>query len=317
MADWRTDDDIHHATNTMQDWFRVMCEEEWDTRSEAVDAAIQQVPNHMNCVTALDPAKIRDDYERLFQAAVRIGDNDLAVAKIRITGTHLAAWTGDAADRFKEQLTVMEVFCDKQQTLVLEMLRGVAAVYTIAVLARESYFSIIEAGTAAAMNVCVQQKAKETEAKISLYADVIKDILGMDAKNLRSGVANVVIDVGKYVATTMIDDGGIDQVANSYRHEADRLCQSLGQALDAIQGDFAKQHEKVDNEKPGLFVPLPAYCDVDSPDFSYERFRDTAHDPGPIGPQVEAERQKYVEEKRTNDTEIGRRLDHHGDKGVI
>ena len=51
----------------------------------------------------------------------------------------------------------------------------------------------------------------------------------------------------------------------------------------------------------------------------YKPLPSTAHDPGPIGPKVEQERQKYVEEKKEREkqeSEIDRRLN-HGDKGVI
>lgn len=124
--------------------------------------------------------------------------------------------------------------------------------------------------------------------------------------------------MGKDIADRVIEGNDADQVMNNYRREADLLCQSFGNGLDRVTKDLNEQLS--DAAKPSdMYKPLPSICDVDSPDFRYEYFQDKVHDPGPIGPKVEQERQKYVEEKTARakqESEINRRLN-RGDKGAI
>ncbi len=53
---------------------------------------------------------------------------------------------------------------------------------------------------------------------------------------------------------------------------------------------------------------MSIYADVDSPDFSYERFSNDHHDKGLYAPKVEQERKKYLEEKEHPHGVIGERL---------
>jgi hypothetical protein len=151
-----------------------------------------------------------------------------------------------------------------------------------------------------------------------LLFDLAGGILGRDPKSLLGTVAVTGVEIAKDIAERIIEGNDADQVMDDYRREADLLCQSFGTGLDRITKDLTGQTG--DAAKPSdMYKPLPTICDVDSPDFSYEHFQDTAHSPGPIGPIVEDERKKFVEEKRAKEqqeSEIDRRLN-HGDKGAI
>lgn len=270
---------------------------------------------HLNCVLALDPEKIEAEYHRMFQAQQDLGNPEGALAQIQLTRDHLVAWKGEAADQFRMQLTYMQTFCAIEKDLLGEALRSVAAAYAAAVAARINLHGLLEAAAAAARNVLDGQKTKETQAAVVAIADIVKGVLDWDPRNPVKSVGDAVIDLGKDLATTIfLDDSGADQVCDDYTRRGERLCQELGHAYDHIQRNFVDIRDMA-NRPPELFRPLPAYCDVASPDFSYDRFKDTIHDPGPIGPDVEAERRKYAEEK-AKDSEIDKRLN-RGDHGAV
>jgi len=269
---------------------------------------------HLNCVLALDPEQIDTEYQRLYDAAVKIGDNDRAIGQIRLTSDHLDAWRGAAADQFRLQVTYMEMFCTAEKDLLNEALRSVAAAYAAAVAARRSLLSLLDATADAARNVFDDQKARETQAMVATVANVVKGILDWDPQKPVKSVADALIDLGKDLMPIFLDDSGADQLCDQYTREGERLCQNLGQGYDHIQQTFVNLRDKA-TQPPELFHPLPAYCDVASPDFSYDRFKDTIHDPGPIGPKVDVERQKYAEEK-AKDSEIDKRLN-RGDHGAV
>lgn len=313
MADWVTDGQIANAYGRMDSAFNAM---EDPNIAPAVMAAKHAARHHLHCVLALDPAKIRDEYERLFGVAMAVGDNEYAVAKLRLTGAHLASWNGEAADRFKEQITMMEKFCDNQKTRILQALQGVAAVYSIAVEGRASYLSLVEAATNAADNVYENRKTKETGAAITVLGDLVGGIITRDPNSMLRSISGTLVGIAKDILPIAIDDSGSERVADGYRQQADRLCQSMGHALDSVRHFFAAHRDSA-LTPPRLFTPLPAYCDIRSPDFSYEHFGNSIHNPGPIGPVVEAERRRYIEERASHDSEIERRLNQHSDKGAV
>lgn len=317
MANWVTDEEISYAADHMHTAFNYMFEDQPTGVTGSVEAAQRAMPHHLDCVLALDPGKIQDEYERVFEAAMRVGQSERAVALLTLTERHLRDWTGDAADAFNLQISYMKTFCEGQQSRILEMLKGVAAVYSLAVAGRASYLSIAHAAHAAAINVHDQQKTKETQAKINIMADLVNGAITLNPAALTRSLLETGIDVGKDLVPYLVDDSGADQVGESYRRGADELCQSMGLALDAVRDGLRRQQSQLAKYPPSLFEPLPAICDVRSPDFSYEHFRSDQHvEFGPAIPVVEAERRRYVEEEAEKDSEIDRRLN-HGDKGSI
>jgi hypothetical protein len=317
MGDWRTDRDLDVAARDLADTFTWMLDDELPASGYPKEQ-IDGIYRDKDIFESLDPQKLYDEYERIYKAALAVGDNYDAVAEFRQSGRYLANWTGSAADEFKMQLDKMEIFCDEQQTRILRGLLGVTAVYAVAVEGRESFYSLLRAARAAGINAKEQQRKEDAKLKSALLFDLAGGILGRDPGNLLGSAVVTAVDMGKDISERIIEGNDADQVMNNYRQEADRLCQSFGMSLDRVTKDLNDQLS--DAAKPAeFFKPLPTVCDVDSPDFRYENFHDNVNDPGPIGPRVEEERQKYVEEKHARqqqESEIDRRLN-HGDKGAI
>lgn len=282
--------------------------------------------HHMNWILALDPTKISNEYTLMWELAHAIdgsnGSSDVygnALAQIGLSDTHLNAWTGDAADAFKLQLNMMAQFCTDQKTRMLEGIRGIAATYAAAVEARANLLNVYTTFKLAADAVIAGQEAKAEQLKWTVVADLAQGALTMNPQAMVASVAATVIDLAKDGIPLLLDDGGRDEVVRSYIREARKVCHDLEDACEGIERHFRTHRDSAANDKPGMFEPLPVYCDVTSPDFSYEKFMDTTHDPGPIGPEVDAERTKYAEEKEeANDPSIDERLNPGpGGKGPI
>lgn len=263
--------------------------------------------------------RIEAEYNRMFTAAEGIegkGKDDPLV-NLRSTGTHLNPWVGDAADAFKDQLTKMEIFCGDQAMIMRDVLRGVAGAYAAAVDARAGLHSLFTSATAAANNVMQQHQQQEDQAELAAVLSVIEGALSLDPRAIGKSVAATVINVGKDLIPVGWPSDDADAVANEYHRAADEWERSLGDGMRSLAAHFRNRRDDAE-EKPSLFEPLPAYCDVSSPDFSYDTFMDGTHiQSESVGASVDAERKKYADEHQ--DGEIDKRLNPgpQGDKGAV
>jgi hypothetical protein len=303
-----TDDDIRqaqdemiHAINTMFDHIE----------TEAGYQAKYYAKYFISYILALDPAKIAADFDRAYDIANELGAGDKAAGQLQLTRRHLSAWKGKAADQFDLQITYMEKFCEEEKDLMLEARRGVGAALAAAVLSRESYRNLLDATTAAAINAHEERKDRDTEAKVAIVGNVASTILGLHPANLQKSAAELVVNLGKDLTPIYLDDGGAERVCADFQRNGKQLCEQLQQAYENVRINLAEIRDATANAT-ALFAPLPAYCDVDSPDFTYEHFKNGIHDPGPIGPLVETERKKHSEE-REQESEIERRLHPRGE----
>src|SRR3954471_12249792 len=183
MGDWRTDRDLDVAARDLADTFTWMLDDELPASGYPKEQ-IDGINRDRDIFQSLDPQKLYDEYERIYKAALAVGDNYDAVAELRQSGRYLANWTGSAADAFKMQLDKMEIFCDEQQTRILRGLLGVTAVYAVAVEGRESFYSLLRAARAAGINAKEQQRKEDAKLKSALLFDLAGGILGRDPANL-------------------------------------------------------------------------------------------------------------------------------------
>lgn len=302
------DDEIRDAQAKMINAIDTMFDH---TETEAGYKAKFVAEYYLSFVLALDPEKIAADFDRTYDIANQIGAEDKAAAHMRRTRDHLMAWQGLAANAFRDQITYMEKFCEEEEELLQEARRGVGAALAATVLGRLSYHNLLEATTAAAINAHEQRKDRDTEAKVAIVGNVAQGILGLEPAKLHKSAAELVVGLGKDLTPIYLDDGGAEQVCTDFRLRGQQLCEQLQQAYENVRSNFGGLRTRA-SAPATLFEPLPAYCDVDSPDFTYEHFWNSVHDPGPIGPQVEAERKKYAEERK-QESEIERRLHPKGE----
>jgi hypothetical protein len=313
MAEWRSDSEISDAAEHLCATFVWLKEDELPA-AEYPRAQIDAIGRDRDIFLSLDPQKLYDEYERVHAASRAIGTNGEVEADLRESVRHLANWTGLAAEEFKRQMTKMETFCDDQQIRMLQGLLGLAAAYALATRGRDSFLELVKATEAAARKAKDDKEKADTKLKVSVLFSIAGGIVGRDPKSLLSSTLVTMVEIGKDVADRVIEGDDIDQVMENYRREADLLCESFGNGLDHITKSLNAQRASA--ELPADMVsPLPPICDVRSPDFRYEHFEDTIRDTGPIGPVVEEERRKYVEEKKAEEqrvSEIEKRMNHGG-----
>ncbi len=279
---------------------------------------IEAARGHSQAVLCLEPQKIIDEFDRTLRAAKSVGETAEAVAKLRLTAnTHLAGWNGSAANAYKEQMTKMEIFCDGQQSDLLQALQGLSTAFVLAIAARRSYHGLCVATEAAAINEIGEQAKRDAKFTIDILGDLAKGVLSADPRRLLSGALETMIDVGTHVYEYVMG-GDADEVIGTYQRQATALLDGFQDGLLTIRDHLRRQTESVAGTEVALYEPLPLSCDVDSPDFRYETFKLAGQDEaavGTISPRVAAERDRQAQEEHDQDSPIGRRL--AGDKGAI
>lgn len=267
-----------------------------------------------------DPQKLDEEFNRVYKLALAIGSNTAIAEDLAETEAHLVNWTGDAATEFKRRFGAIGEYCDLQQTNILTGLQGLLMAFQLAVHARADYLELAEATIAAAEHEIDEEAKRDAVAVLSIAESVVESSLTLDAKKILTEGASLLVKIGAAVVERQIEGNDADVVIDNYLRVKKELTERYGHSL-----DFAKKflQDRLDGAvKLGqpFKEPLPVSCDVAGPDFRYENFQSTrAGAPGPMAPTVEAERQKYVEERKQQaerDSEIDRRLN-HGDKGVI
>jgi hypothetical protein len=129
-----------------------------------------------------------------------------------------------------------------------------------------------------------------------------KDILGMTIDSILGGIDEATKD--EPVAGT-----DAIPVVNGYVEARDRLFASYEDSLNQVNEWISDRRTEFATLDDTLPEPLPAYADVDSPDFRYEKFYYGEHDhPADYAPEVERERQRYVDGKAKPDGVIAQRL---------
>jgi hypothetical protein len=112
------DKEIDDASLSLENTFTWMLDDELPASGYPKEH-INGIRRDREIFLSLDPQKLHDEYGRIYEASLKVGDNYEAVSALRESIRHLNAWTGKAADAFKNQIDKMEIFCDEQQTRIL------------------------------------------------------------------------------------------------------------------------------------------------------------------------------------------------------
>jgi hypothetical protein len=317
VPEWRTDQEIIDAAEHLKATFVWLKEDEFPS-SGYPRAHIDAIFRDRDIFLSVDPQKLYDEYDRMHQAARSVGDNSEAETDLDESIRHLANWTGEGAEAFKRQMTKMKVFCDSAQGRLLRGLQCVAAAYKLAIEGRDSYYKLIKATEAAARNAKEDAAKEDAKLQAAVLFNVVEGVFQLNPGSLLGTMVVTAVQSGKDGVQRIIEGDDSDQVMESYRSNADWLCEGFGMGFDEITKDLGHQVDDA-NRPDDMYTPLPLICDVRSPDFRYEHFENTIRDTGPIGPIVEEERRKYADEKaaaETRTSEIERRLGHGRGRGV-
>ncbi|MFC0115837.1 hypothetical protein [Kibdelosporangium aridum] len=309
MGAWRSDQTIEQITDHLQATFVWLKDDEWFSSGYPREH-VERVDVDMKIVLSLDPQKLEDEYDRLNEVAMAVGYNYPAITDIRASVRNLADWKGRGADAFKAQIEMMELFCEEQQTMLLQGMQCLAAAYAAAVETRDVYYNLVMATEAAARNAKDKARKEDTKFAWAAVFDVADGVLSAGSGGLLGTSIGVVVQVAKDYTQRVIEGDDSDQVMENYRRQADELFQSLGHSLNKITSTLTDQSVRAEKPSP-MHAPLPAMCDVKGAAFSYEYFYNDLLRGGPVVGIVADEHRKYIEEKRAEaerESKISRRL---------
>ena len=258
----------------------------------------------------LDPQKIIDEADRMRSVWRALANDDQAEADVRQAATHLTTfWSGEAADRFHDQMTYIEKFLESHAEFVAKAVVALGMMFVVAVRARRNFLELAEGMIVACEQEMAAQADRDAEADLKRTATMVNSVLelfgGSPAEMVKGGVqatANV-------VAVELENDlkkSGAPQVVEAYTRVRADLRADFAEALAQIQDWIGREHASVVASRVSLLVPLPASYDPSSPDFRYEVFASGYRPAEQFGPRVE--RQRVDERAADPDSAVSRRL---------
>jgi hypothetical protein len=260
---------------------------------------------------SMDPARLSQEYDEIRTAANANGKTSDPDSIVEEAKTRLGSqWHGDAASTFFDQLERVQQRIETQHDFTLVAAEAVGMMFAVNVIFRASCHDLMTK-TALVCDAIADKRAPEA----TNWGKAIVDIVGtvIDVVSSPKDIARMAVDgiLGKISeATTSEPVAGAEAgpVVDGYVAARDQLFASyednLGQIHDWIDSR-RKEYGGLDDTLP---EPLPSTTDVDSPDFRYEKFYFDDHNPADYAPEVERERQRYVDEKTKPDGLIAQRL---------
>jgi hypothetical protein len=265
---------------------------------------------------SMDPARLVEEYDEIRRAASQNGPTADPNSVIERAMIDLEAiWQGEAADAFAIQLGRVQNCIRSQHEFTLVAAQAVGMMYAVSVQFRASCYDLMRQ-----TSIVCDAVADKLAPQPTNWSKVVVDIAGkvIDLVKNPTQLADMAIDellglVGKATEDKPVDGAEAIPVINGYVDARDRLFESYEQAVGSIRDWVeARRGEYAGIADDVLPQPLPSNADVDSPDFSYERFFYLDHTPGDYAPEVDRERKKYVEEKVDPSGVITQRLEGNG-----
>jgi hypothetical protein len=308
VANYLTDNDLNAAAFGLAHSMLTMCDR------NGLGPDIIGVPDQMDVdvfrrsfeidaelYMSMNPDRLVEEYDEIREAASKNGptaDPNSVVERAKIDLE--AIWQGEAADAFVIQLGRVQNCITSQHEYTLVAAQAVGMMYAVSVSFRASCHDLMSQ-TSIVCDVIADKLAPQP----TNWSKVAVDIAGkvIDVVKNPTQIADMAIDellnlVGKATEEKPVEGAEAVPVINGYVDARDRLFESYEQALGSIKDWVsARRNEYLGLADDMIPEPLPPYADVDSPDFSYERFFYLDHAPGDHAPEVDRERQRYVEEK--------------------
>lgn len=223
---------------------------------------------------AVDPQKLVDQYDMLQRAAAQV-DGEKAHEYTDNIRRAVEDWNGEAAEAFKTHIGHFDPFHESQHGFLQETRKSLIAAYKLAVLSRRDFVDLADATSAAIDRHLSDAADRETSTTLKIAGGVVAGVLSAAT----GGVVGVGLAVGAAAITGAIEAHTAElsapeplDIVTAYRDEHTRIRDALQQDYNALATFNDTQRSDVDGLSTGLFTPLPSYTDVDSPDFSYDKF---------------------------------------------
>jgi hypothetical protein len=262
---------------------------------------------------SISPEKLAEEFDEMQKVALDTwlhADPNGVVDSLKIEIE--AWWHGEAAVKFSEQMSHIKNCVNAQREYTQFAVHAVSMMYALSAQFRASCRDLMEKTA----DTCDAIAAEQPNPKL-------------DWASIGSTLANAVIDGIKDADPGKLKDWAVDQLlghaAEAVKSEpvpGDKAIPVVHGYLAARDGLFASYEDNLEqirawlqwcwgnarSDTDSIPITLPPSTDVDGPDFRYENFANVG-DSADLGPEVERERQKYMDEKPKPSGVIGRRLD--------
>jgi hypothetical protein len=278
-----------------------------ETDVNAIGATIE---DDAELFMSMDPDRLTEEYDEILAAArstVHEADPNGVIA--RLHKELEPNWAGPAATTFSIQLSKIQSCIAVQHEYTLLAAQAVGMMFAVTTQFRASCRDLMEQTAQTCDSVAAgsgNPGRNWLETGVDLVRAVITTVSTAKPEALLNwGIDQFVAEVG---AATPVPGDKAGPVVEGYVAARERLFSSYEDNLEQIRAWISAR--RVDLASLGETIPgtLPASMDVDSPDFHYESFYYPDHVPADYAPEVERERQRYVEEKTRPDGVISERL---------
>jgi hypothetical protein len=261
---------------------------------------------------SMNPDRLSEEFDEIQKAALDTwlhADPNGVVDSLKIEIE--AGWHGEAAIAFSKQMSRIKNCIDAQYAYTQFATHAVTMMYALSAQFRASCRDLMEKTADTCDAIAAEQPnpgLSWASIGTSFAKAVIEGIKSADATKLEDWAVDQLLGTaaGTLEPKPVPGDKAIP-VVSGYISAREDLFASYEDNLEQIRAWIQKCWEHVDSDTTTIPEPLPASTDVDRPDFRYEHFAHVG-DSADLAPEVERERQQYVEEKSKPGGVIGNRL---------
>lgn len=259
----------------------------------------------------LDPQKIIDESERMRDVRSALGEDQQARADIDQAATSLATkWTGEAADRFHDQMKFIEFYLTDHAELAERAFLAMGMAFAVSVRVRQNFRELAEGAIVACDQEMAAQEVRTAEADTKRAGVLINGVLDLFSKSpatLIEGGVRTAANVATAELEINLKTSGAPQVVEAYTRGREALRADFEDALTQLGQWIDRESAALAKDEVLLLRPLPASYDPSSPDFRYDNFANWHRPVSAFGPTVE--RQRMDESAANPNSVVTRRLD--------
>lgn len=336
MSDWpsraRLRVEAVNTANLLCDFWEGIIGKAIDPEGESLPRTliVESFEGHADSFAVIDPAQVADNFAQLQNIAdqlnVALDDNadpgnDSLEADFANLQKYLISWRGKAAERVFDQIANIRVFYNQQQALTINALKVLSALMAVAVKVRDDYLDLLYA-TQAAIHQAAEAAGEEAgnqwivhildEGVSAVIDGITKATLLKKGIDVLLGIAE---DVISGTEKQHVEGVTASDIAGAYNRSRDLLTRKYEYNLQGVDKLVKGFESDLDSKKSSLLLPLPLNTNIDSPDFSYNRFFLPSRPPKEFGDNVDRAHREHLKRNKKgsgftdSDGPISRALD--------
>ncbi|TDV46205.1 hypothetical protein [Actinophytocola oryzae] len=259
---------------------------------------------------------LKDEYEEILGAAETTKWESDPNGVVELARSDIGSWwVGPASDAFTTQLNKIVQCIDSQYVYTVHAATAVSMMYAVNGQFRASCLDLMQKTAQhcdAVANELEKPPPEWSEAGMGLFKAAVDAIKNVDPSKIKDwAVDQIYSQIGSALKPAPVAGTAAIPVVDGYAAARDRLLAAYEDNLDEVRGWIKNRRDALAGLTVAMPDELPPCTDVDSPDFRYDQFS-YSPEPQVHGPEVERERQKYVDEKPKPGGIISERLDGEG-----